>query len=418
MKAQDILIGSLVGATIAGGAWYFFLREKEEPEPEPGYPKTITRGDYSFTANSVYEETQLKEFLGIDPSGDDIDTHLSKLDNVGLDQWKSYWTNIFNNFTDKITMINFVNQKYNQYYDVVGYPKTITRSPYSFTANNEYEETQLNDFLGISPVGADIDTHLSGLTNAQLDQWKTYWNAIFINFIDKSTMQNFVQSKYNEYYDVVDYPKTITRSPYSFIAYNLNEETELRDFLGISPVGSDIDTHLSGLTNAQLDSWKIYWINIFNNFTDKTTIINFVNQKYNQYYDEEPIISAEIVNLRLDTAYGTYYPGSTGVVDFGGRVDTQLKVKNTGTSTETFYVGCTISDASGNYIDLPVKTITIGAGSTSADILLRDYVYQSAFTPNPGVAGIGNVWVTIWDAYPSPSANRLFEGSINLSIWD
>ncbi len=76
----------------------FKVKEKpaEPVEPKPNiYPKTISRGAYSFSARNSEEEKQLKEFLGIDPPGDDLDTWLSKKDKSEIGQWFGYWGNIF-----------------------------------------------------------------------------------------------------------------------------------------------------------------------------------------------------------------------------------------------------------------------------------------------------------------------------------
>jgi endonuclease YncB( thermonuclease family) len=74
------------------------------------------------------------------------------------------------------------------------------------------------------------------------------------------------------------FPKTITRGPYSFTAYNADEERQLNDFLGISPAGIDIDTYVAGLTNVGFAAWKIYWIGIWTEF-QRPDMISFVNTK-------------------------------------------------------------------------------------------------------------------------------------------
>ena len=103
----------LAGAGVGGYFLYKYFKEKEE-EPEPGYPKTISRGPYSFTVYNQQEEIQMKEFLGIDPPGKDIDTYLSELAQEDLDYWKNYWINIWTGL-ERQDIVDFVIQMYNKY---------------------------------------------------------------------------------------------------------------------------------------------------------------------------------------------------------------------------------------------------------------------------------------------------------------
>ncbi|PKM92213.1 MAG: hypothetical protein CVU81_01690 [Euryarchaeota archaeon HGW-Euryarchaeota-1] len=73
------------------------------------YPMTITR-TYSFIANNQNEEILLKDFLGIDPPGDDIDTYLSTRTNIQLDNWRNYW------LSKLLGHKKFINSMYNEYY--------------------------------------------------------------------------------------------------------------------------------------------------------------------------------------------------------------------------------------------------------------------------------------------------------------
>ena len=96
-------------ADIGGNEWnlHIWLPPEPEPPPPPEFPKDITRAPYTFTANNAEEETQFNDFLGIKPAGDDLDTYLSKLEIIGLEQWKAYWLDIFGAFgrTDMLTFI-------------------------------------------------------------------------------------------------------------------------------------------------------------------------------------------------------------------------------------------------------------------------------------------------------------------------
>ena len=89
--------------------------------PLDGYPKaaeivyyTVTRGKYSFKANSEKEKTLLEDFLGIKPAGDDIDTYLSKLNIEKLNEWFAYWDQQFAKVS-RSDLSNFVFEKYNEY---------------------------------------------------------------------------------------------------------------------------------------------------------------------------------------------------------------------------------------------------------------------------------------------------------------
>ena len=284
LKNTELLVGL---AAVGAGVIYLLTREPKPPPPDE-YPKTVSRGDYSFEAHNLNEWNELNDFLGIIPAGsDDLDIHLATLDDAGLLQWKNYWTNIFNFFTEQTTMINFVSQKYDEYYTAPDeWPKIVSRGVYSFNAHNLNELTQLKGFLGIDPSAVDLDTHLNALDNTGLLQWKTYWDSIFLNFIEKNTLMAFVQAKYDQYYEEEpppEYPKTISRYPYDFTANDIYEEVQLKDFLGIEPVAVDMDTYLDALDNAGLLNWKNYWTAIFNNI-GRTDLVTFVAQKYNQYY--------------------------------------------------------------------------------------------------------------------------------------
>lgn len=79
-----------------------------------------------------------------------------------------------------------------------GYPKTITREPYSFVVYNQAQEIQMNDFLGINPPGMDIDTYLEGSTQVQLVYWRDYWVNVWTE-LHRSDIVEFVRGKYNEY---------------------------------------------------------------------------------------------------------------------------------------------------------------------------------------------------------------------------
>ncbi len=91
----------------------------ETEEPEPGYPKEICRDPYCFTVYTQAQETQMNEFLGIVPEGAaDIDTYLANLTSTQLEEWKNYWTEMWNSL-QRQDIVEFVISKYNEYAGVV-----------------------------------------------------------------------------------------------------------------------------------------------------------------------------------------------------------------------------------------------------------------------------------------------------------
>ena len=79
-----------------------------------------------------------------------------------------------------------------------GYPKEICRDPYCFPVNNQEEEAQMNEFLGIDPSGMDLDSYLLNSTPEQLVEWRDYWMSIWTAF-HRQDIVDFVISKYNQY---------------------------------------------------------------------------------------------------------------------------------------------------------------------------------------------------------------------------
>ena len=297
METQEkIALG--LGAGILGLLGYTILKKPPVIPLAPGYPKTISRGMYSFTVNNLTEETQMKDFLGIDPPGVDIDSYLSGLSIAQLDEWNTYWITTWSSLL-RWNIVKFVQNMYAKYSVPAppGYPKPISRGIYSLIVNNIQEEIQAKDMLGIDPPGVDIDSYLTGLTPEQLEQWKDYWVKIWID-LKRTDIFAFVGQMYNKYKVVIppsEYPKTISRGMYSFTVNNLTEETQMKDFLGIDPPGVDIDSYLSGLTNAQLGEWKSYWEGIWSGFP-RVDLLVFVNQMYNKYISAPPVGYPKIIS--------------------------------------------------------------------------------------------------------------------------
>ena len=66
----------------------------------------------------------------------------------------------------------------------------------------------------------------------------------------------------------------------------------MKEFLGIDPIGMDLDSYLINSTPAQLDYWKNYWVEIWT-ILHRQDIVEFVISKYNQY--------TQVVSARIDS---------------------------------------------------------------------------------------------------------------------
>lgn len=84
----------------------------------PGYPKTISRGIYSFPVRNSEQEAAIKDFLGIEPAGVDLDAYLSKLDEAGFESWAKYWERIFGN-VGMLDPVILVTEKKNYYLNLL-----------------------------------------------------------------------------------------------------------------------------------------------------------------------------------------------------------------------------------------------------------------------------------------------------------
>ncbi len=78
---------------------------------------TVRRGPYSFIAYSKEEEKALKNFLGIDPPGVDIDTYLNGLSTSALKTWGDYWISRWMSLDppNKNKLITFTRNKEDEY---------------------------------------------------------------------------------------------------------------------------------------------------------------------------------------------------------------------------------------------------------------------------------------------------------------
>ena len=94
--------------------------------PSPSFTsETISRGPYSFIAHTSYEVSILKNFLGIDPAGVDMDSYLRNLSPFQIHEWRDGYFHLFSNFVDKLSLITFLQAKHDQYTTVMPAPAPI-----------------------------------------------------------------------------------------------------------------------------------------------------------------------------------------------------------------------------------------------------------------------------------------------------
>lgn len=101
------------------------------------------------------------------------------------------------NFKDYISRYGWViiEERYTQVPN--DYPKVITRGALSFNVYSSEGEIQMNDFLGISPAGLDMETYLSNLSPFQLTEWRDYWVTIWTQY-KRDDMVSFVIQRYSQ----------------------------------------------------------------------------------------------------------------------------------------------------------------------------------------------------------------------------
>lgn len=80
-----------------------------------------------------------------------------------------------------------------------------------------------------------------------------------------------------------EYPKQITRGPYSFTARNAEEQKQLREFLGLFPPGVDLDTYVGRLDRAGIQDWLNYWGKIWQDL-GRGDLFSFTGQKATEYF--------------------------------------------------------------------------------------------------------------------------------------
>ncbi|MHA1303810.1 MAG: PEGA domain-containing protein [Candidatus Odinarchaeia archaeon] len=139
----------------------------------------------------------------------------------------------------------------------------------------------------------------SGLSRSSknniLQEWRSFWTPKFSNYTNDmmGVLDNLLPSTdytlilRNPEFETppLEYPKEIGRGAHIFTANNIAEEDALEDLLGIDPAGVDIDTYLAARTPSELNSWRDYWLRIWNTF-NRSDMITFTNTMYNKYYSE------------------------------------------------------------------------------------------------------------------------------------
>jgi len=84
-----------------------------------------------------------------------------------------------------------------------------------------------------------------------------------------------------------EYPKTISREAYSFDVANKEQETYLRDFLGLEPPGVTIDEYLSKLDREENRKWWNYWHDVWIRL-GRTDLMEFAGEKADEYAAKLP----------------------------------------------------------------------------------------------------------------------------------
>ena len=114
------------------------------------------------------------------------------------------------------------------------YPIQVFKIKYGFLAYNLNQKQYLEELLYVTS-DTTIDLELRNLNQTQLSEWKTDWinivNTYFTGSTEKSALLEFIESKYDEYYSLVNlYPKILNLSGYLFNVPSARVEEVLRAF--------------------------------------------------------------------------------------------------------------------------------------------------------------------------------------------
>ena len=194
-----------------------------------------------FPTNSQQEEQyylkQLKDFFGIQPKGDDIDTYLSKLTKQELTDWKNYWTEIFKT---KNSALNFVNKKYNEYYPKAPETKPKPKEPKNKIYGTVIDKT-LRTPIPLATITFGGKTAVTG--NDGKYEIKNVWHSGEIS----ASAQGYKQSS-----KIIEAPQEGELE----VNFELErEEIEITQPTPIQPIVEDRAILATALRNVGLDDW-------------------------------------------------------------------------------------------------------------------------------------------------------------------
>ena len=276
------------------------------------YPLTISRGSYSFTAWEIFEERAIKEFLGIEPKGDDIDAWLGKRKLGELEDWRNYWIPIFSTLGMR-ALIEFTGDKFIEYKNKLAAPYIAPLPTTLETADIDWdqnwrESSQLWGEYGLwqrtklvkSPIAmrwylraGQVGSTYRNPVIAARAKWTQLANAAGY----KDILQGDSPLPSGEIYIVgvnpetyippappmkPAYPKEIIRLPYTITTNSLAQETIAKEFLGIEPAGLPLDEWLAQRDLTNLEAWRDFWITKFKN-AGLNDWAAFVLSKFEEY---------------------------------------------------------------------------------------------------------------------------------------
>jgi hypothetical protein len=196
------------------------------------YPFIIVRGLRSYKVYNEREAKQVRDFLGIEPVGTDLDTYVSRLDLQGLENWKNYWVKVFGELgrTDLVNEVNMIYvERRNKLLKGIGYPKIVEKRGYRFLAYDEIDEKYLKKMLYDEPGERGLDNYIFDLLvsygKKPLEKWRNYWLDIWERR-GRKDLQDFVREiyrKWSERYEGMVYGYIQTAKAVERIEYTPTE---------------------------------------------------------------------------------------------------------------------------------------------------------------------------------------------------
>lgn len=77
-----------------------------------------------------------------------------------------------------------------------------------------------------------------------------------------------------------DYPKTLSRAGINIEVYNVADEAEVSDFLGIYPPGPEPLSYLATLDSQGLAEWRAYWYQHFTFNVHRADLFPIIEELY------------------------------------------------------------------------------------------------------------------------------------------